>query len=150
MTTKPIPDGYHTVTPYLMVNGAPKLVEFIKKAFEGQETERMHRPDGSIGHAELRIGDSVVMLADAHGQSKPMPASIYLYVKDVDATFKRALQAGATSTQEPSNQFYGDRSGAIEDPVGNHWWIATRIESVSRQELAKRAESFWKQQQAQV
>jgi PhnB protein len=150
MATKPIPDGYHSVTPYLMVSGAPKLVEFIKKAFDGQETERMHRPDGSIGHAELRIGDSVVMLAEAQGQSKPMPTSIYLYVKDADATYNRALQAGGISTQAPSNQFFGDRSGAIKDPAGNHWWIATRIEDVPRQELEKRAQSFWKEQQAQV
>jgi len=96
----------------------------------------MMRPDGSIGHAEVRIGDSVVMV----------PSAIYLYVKDADATCRRALQAGSISVMEPANQFWGDRQGGVRDPVGNYWWIATHIEDVSPEEMAKRADAFMKQQ----
>lgn len=148
MPVKPVPDGYHTVTPYLIVPGAAKLIEFMKQAFGAKETERMPQPDGTIMHAEVRIGDSVVMLADAGGQFKPRPAAIHLYVNDADATYKRALQAGATSLREPADQFYGDRSAGVADPVGNHWWIATHKEDVPREELAKRAETYIKQQAA--
>ena len=105
---KPIPDGYHTVTPYLIVEGASLLIEFLKEAFDAQ---------GTIMHAEVRIGDSVVMLSDVMGVCKPMPTAIYLYVDDVDATYQRALQAGATSVMEPANQFYGDRLGRVKDPA---------------------------------
>ncbi len=136
MTVKPIPDGHHTVTPYLTVQGASRLIEFMRKAFDGNVTERMMRPDGSIGHAEVRIGDSVVMV----------PSAIYLYVKDADATCRRALQAGSISVMEPANQFWGDRQGGVRDPVGNYWWIATHIEDVSPEEMAKRTDTFMKQQ----
>jgi uncharacterized glyoxalase superfamily protein PhnB len=146
MTVKPIPDGYHTVTPYLTVQGASRLIEFMRKAFDGNVIERMMRPDGSIGHAEVRIGDSVVMVAEARGEWKPMSSAIYLYVKDADATYKRALQAGSISVMEPANQFWGDRQGGVRDPVGNYWWSATHIEDVSPEEMAKRAEAFMKQQ----
>jgi PhnB protein len=146
MTVKPIPDGYHTVTPYLIVEGASSLIEFLKKAFDAQETERVVQPDGSIMHAEVTIGDSVVMLSDAMGEWKPMPTSIYLYVNDADATYQRALQAGGTSVMEPANLFYGDRHGSVRDPAGNYWSVATHIEDVPREELAKRAEDFMKQQ----
>jgi uncharacterized glyoxalase superfamily protein PhnB len=134
---KPIPDGYHTVTPCLIVEGASLLIEFLKEAFDAQ---------GTIMHTEVRIGDSVVMLSDAMGEWKPMPTSIYLYVNDADATYQRALQAGATSVMEPANLFYGDRHGSVKDPAGNYWSIATHIEDVPREELAKRAEDFMKQQ----
>jgi PhnB protein len=97
-------------------------------------------------HAEVRIGDSVVMLSDAMGEWKLMPTSIYLYVNDADATYQRALQAGATPMMEPANQFYGDRQGSVKDPAGNYWWIATHIEDVSREELAQYAEAFMRQQ----
>jgi PhnB protein len=146
MTVKPIPDGYHTVTPYLIVEGASSLIEFLKEAFDAQETERVVQPDGSIMHAEVRIGDSIVMLSDAMGERKPMPTSIYLYVNDADATYQLALQAGGTSVMEPANLFYGDRHGSVKDPAGNYWSIATHIEDVPREELAKRVEDFMKQQ----
>ncbi len=146
MAVKPIPDGYHTVTPYLMVQGAAKLLDFLQQAFDAKVTERMERPDGVIGHAEVRIGDSMVMLAEASGQWKAMPSAIYLYVNDTDATYKRAVQAGATSVMEPANQLYGDRNGGVKDPTGNLWWIATHVEDVSPEEMKKRAEAYMKKQ----
>jgi PhnB protein len=146
MAVKPIPEGYHSVTPYLVVREVPKLLDFLKQAFNAQEIMRMPAPDGSIMHAEVRIGDSAIMMGEARGEHKPMPGSIYLYVNDVDATYKRAIQAGATSQMEPANQFYGDRHANVIDPVGNHWFIATHIEDVPPEELAKRAEAFMKQQ----
>jgi PhnB protein len=146
MAVKPIPDGYHSVTPYLVVQGAGKLIDFLTQAFDAQELFRMPRPDGNIAHAEVRIGDSIVMMGEAMGELKPMPSSIYLYVNDTDAVYKRALQAGATSMMEPADQFYGDRRGGVKDPVGNIWWIATHQEDVPPEELAKRAEAFMQQQ----
>ncbi len=99
----------------------------------------MHeRPDGTIQHAEVKIGDSIVMLADAAGEWKPRPSMLYLYVNDVDETYRLALAAGATSLREPTTHFYGDRSGGVEDPVGNHWWIATHVEDVSPEEIQRR------------
>jgi len=145
LAVKPIPDGYHTVTPYLTVQGVPKLIDFLKQAFEAQEIERMTQPDGTIGHAEVRIGDSVVMMGEARDEWKPMPSGIYLYVNDTDAVYKRALQAGATSIMEPADQFYGDRSAGVKDSSGNHWWIATHKEDVSPEELKKRAQAAMKQ-----
>jgi PhnB protein len=146
MAVTPIPEGYHTVTPYLVVQGVAKLIDFLKRAFDAQELMRMPRPDGTILHAEVKIGDSIVMMGEATGEHKPMPGSIYLYVADTDATYKRALQAGASSTMEPADQFYGDRNAGVVDPVGNHWWIATHIEDVPPEELARRAEAFMKQE----
>jgi PhnB protein len=142
----PIPEGYHTVTPYLVVQGAAKLIDFLKQAFDAKEIMRMPLPDGTIMHAEVKIGDSTVMLGDARGDFKPMPAAIYLYVNDADATYQRALHAGATSTMEPANQFYGDRNAGVKDPVGNQWWIGTHIEDVPPDELARRAEAYVAQQ----
>ena len=146
MAVKPIPDGYHTVTPYLTVQGVPKLIDFLKQAFEAQEIERMLQPDGTIRHAEVRIGDSVVMMGEAGGENQPMPSAIYLYVTDTDAVYKRALQAGATSLMEPVDQFYGDRSAGVKDSSGNYWWIATHKEDVPLEELKKRAEAAMNQQ----
>jgi uncharacterized glyoxalase superfamily protein PhnB len=145
MAVKPIPDGYHTVTPYLTVQGAAKLIDFLKQAFGAEETERLLRPDGTIGHAEARIGDSVVMLGDATPEFTPMPAMLHLYVTDVDAVYKRALQAGATSLREPADQFYGDRSAGVKDACGNQWWIATHKEDVPPEELKRRAEAAMRQ-----
>lgn len=140
MAVKPIPDGYHSVTPYLVVQGAAKLLDFLKQAFAAQELHRpMLRPDGTIMHAEVRVGDSVVMMGEPMGEHTPMPGSLYLYVPDVDAVYKRALQAGATSLTEPADQFYGDRSAGVTDPVGNRWWIATHKEDVAPEEMAQRA-----------
>jgi PhnB protein len=146
MAVKPIPESYHTVTPYLTVQGVPKLIDFLKQGFEAQELERVMRPDGSIGHAEVRIGDSVVMMGEACAEWKPMPSAIYLYVNNTDAVYKRALQAGATSVMEPADQFYGDRSAGVKDPSGNHWWIATHQEDVPPAELKKRAEAAMRQE----
>ena len=146
MAVTPIPEGYHTVTPYLVVQGVPKLLDFLKQAFDAQEIMRMPWPDGTIMHAEVRVGDSAVMMGEARGEFKPMLGSLYLYVDDTDATYQRALQAGATSLREPADQFYGDRHAGVVDPVGNHWWIATHIEDVLPEELARRAEAFTRQE----
>jgi uncharacterized glyoxalase superfamily protein PhnB len=142
MAVKPIPEDYHSVTPYLAIEGADKLLDFLNQAFDAVEVhECMRRPDGTIQHAEVRIGDSVVMLAEATGQWKPRPSTLYLYVNDTDATYRRALEAGATSLMEPANQFYGDRNAGVQDPSGNFWWIATHVEDVSPEEMKRRAAS---------
>ena len=138
---KPVPERYHSVTPYLVVQGVPKLLEFLKQTFNSTELERVPRPDGTISHAEVRIGDSVVMMGEANAQSKPMPAMLYVYVEDVDAVYKRALQAGAKPVRELKDEFYGDRAGGVADPVGNQWWIATHKEDVSPEELRRRMEA---------
>jgi len=137
-TVKPIPEGYQAVIPYLVVEGAEKLIEFLKHVFQAKEFMRMAGPDGKVGHTELRIGDCVVMLADAREPWRPMPAMIYVYTEDCDAVYRRALEAGATSIREPQDQFYGDRSGGVTDAWGNQWWIGTHIEDVSEEELARR------------
>ena len=139
MVVKAKPDGYHAITPYLVVDGAARLIDFLKQAFDAQEIERFAAPGNRIGHAELRIGDSLLMLGDAHGGHEPMPAMLYLYVDDVDATYQIALSAGATAVQAPADQFYGDRSGGVKDPCGNLWYIATHIEDVPTHELRRRA-----------
>jgi PhnB protein len=145
MTTKPIPDGYHTATPYLTVDGAQKLIDFLKQAFNAKETFCMGGEGEKIMHAEVVIGDSIIMISDANPQWKARSSMTYLYVEDADAVYKRAVQAGATSVKEPENQFYGDRSAGVTDPVGNHWWIATHVEDVSPEELTKRSAAFAKQ-----
>ena len=137
MAVKAIPDGYHSVTPYLIVKGAAQLIDFVKQAFGAQETFRMPG-GGGIMHAEVRIGDSMVMMSDAMGEYGPMPTMLFLYVEDVDAVYKRALKAGGVSTQEPEDQFWGDRGGAVKDAFGNQWWIATHVEDVPIEELERR------------
>ena len=137
MAAKAIPDGYHSVMPYLVVKGAAQLIDFLKEAFGAEETFRMPG-GGGIMHAEMRIGDSVVMMSDATGEQGPMPAMLHLYVEGVDAVYRRALQAGATSIREPEDQFYGDRSAGVKDAFGNLWWIATHIEDVPVEELDRR------------
>ena len=146
MSVKPIPDGYHNVIPYLIVQGAAALIDFLRHAFDATEKERHTWPDGSIMHAEVKIGDSVIMLGEARGEWKPMPASIYLYVNDAYATFRKAIKAGAVSVMEPADQFYGDRHGGVKDLCGNSWWIATHIEDVPPEELQKRMEEYIKKQ----
>lgn len=144
---RPIPEGYGTVTPYLIVNGAARAIEFYKQAFGATETFRMERPDGRVGHAEVKIGDSHVMLADEHpemGARGPQsiggsPISLVLYVEDVDATVNRAVEAGAKLTRPVANQFYGDRTGGVEDPFGHAWYVATHVEDVAPEEMQKRA-----------
>jgi PhnB protein len=127
---KPIPDGHHVVTPYLIVEGAERVLDFMKRVFDAKETLRVDGPDGTIGHAELRIGDSMVMLGNAGGPWKPIPASLHIYVADVDATYHKALAAGATSVREPADQPYGDRSAGVRDATGNTWWLARHIADV--------------------
>lgn len=139
MPVKPIPDGYHTITPYLAVRGAAQLIEFLKKGFSAKVRACHKMPDGSVMNAELMIGDSMVMRAEAPRDREPKPATLYMYVNDADALYKQAIQAGGKSVHEPMDQFYGDRSGAVDDPSGNQWWIATRKENLSDEELANRA-----------
>ncbi|TLZ11231.1 MAG: VOC family protein [Gammaproteobacteria bacterium] len=152
MATKPIPDGYRTATPYLILKGAAEAIEFYKRAFGATELLRMADPNGRVGHAEIRIGDSVIMLADEHpemGHRGPRSlggssVSIMLYLPDVDAVFERALKAGARAQRPVQNQFYGDRSGTLEDPFGHVWTIATHVEDVPPEELKRRAEAVMK------
>lgn len=139
MAIKPIPEGYHTITPFLTVQGADKLIDFMKQIFAATEIERMTNPDGTVKHAEVRIGDSVVMISESRGEWKPMPAALYLYVSDADAAYKRALQAGATSLMEPIDTFYGSRESGVKDQFGNYWWITTHFEDVSLEEIQRRA-----------
>ncbi len=136
------PEGYHTVTPYLIGRGTAELIEFLKQSFGAQERERLMRPDGKIMHAEVKIGDSVVMMGEASDDFKAMPTSLHLYLEDVDAAYKRAVQAGGKSLREPTDQFYGDRSGGVEDASGNHWWLATHVEDVSPEEMQRRQEAM--------
>ena len=135
---KPIPEKYHSVTPYIVAERIPILIDFLKRTFNAVEVERMTRPDGKISHAELKIGDSIVMLGEANEQAKPTPSMLYVYLEDVDSAYKRGLQAGGKSIREPKNEFYGDRNAAVADPVGNQWWIATHVEDVSAEELERR------------
>lgn len=140
MAVKPVPEGYHSATPYLIVPGVAKVIDFLKQTFDAKEShERMSRPDGAIMHAEVKIGDSPIMLGEPMGQFPPMPASIYVYVADTDACYQRALKAGATSLMEPADQFYGDRNAGVRDPAGNVWWIGTHIEDVAPEEIARRS-----------
>ncbi len=141
MAVKAKPDGYHSVTAYLVVDGAARLIDFLQQTFDAEEVERFAAPGNRVGHAELRIGDSLVMLGDAHGEHKAMQAMLYVYVDDVDATFQRAMAAGGTSVQAPTDHFYGDRSVGVKDPCGNVWYIATHIEDVSPAELKRRAQA---------
>jgi PhnB protein len=155
MAVKHIPAGYHSVTPYLIVNDAERALDYYKKAYGASEVFRMDAPGGKIGHAEIQIGTSRVMLADenpARGAKAPTqgastPVQLMIYVEDVDATFKRALAAGAKETQPIKNQFYGDRSGTLTDPFGHVWTIATHIEDVPADEMQRRAAEYMKQPQ---
>jgi len=139
MNVKPIPDGYHTITPYLVTTDAAALLNFLTAAFDARESERMLGPDGAIAHAEVRIGDSPLMIGQTRGDRQPVHGMLYLYVHDCDATYQRALSAGATSIVQPTNQFYGDRNAGVMDPFGNQWWVATRVENVPADELKRRA-----------
>jgi len=138
MAVSPKPEGYHTVNPYLIVPGAAEFIEFTKQAFAAHERERFPTPDGKIMHAEVKIGDSIIMLSDSSAEFEPTRSSIHLYVDDVDSIYERALQAGGESLREPVDQFYGDRSAGIKDRFGNQWWVATHVEDVSPGEMQKR------------
>jgi PhnB protein len=132
------PEGYQSVIPYLHANGAVKLIAFMKEVFGAREIAVYPRPDGTIGHAAVRIGDSVVELADGGPDWPAMPCALQVYVPDADAAYHRALKAGASSLVEPANQFYGDRTASVRDFCGNNWYIATQVEVVSREEVDKR------------
>jgi PhnB protein len=144
---KPIPDGYPQITPYLHIDGAAAAIDFYRDVFGATERMRMPSPGGKIGHAELEIGDSLVMLSDEHpdrGILGPKtlggtPVTITVYVDDVDALFERAINAGAKAERSVENQFYGDRSGQFEDPFGHRWSVATHVEDVPPEEMSKRA-----------
>jgi len=135
---QPIPEGYHTITPYLIVDDAGRLIEFMKAAFGATVTFAMTNPDGKIGHTELRVGNSMVMLGEARPEWPARPAMLYLYVDDVDATYQKAIDAGATVVMPVKDQFYGDRSGGVQDMCGNQWWIATHKEDISDEEMKRR------------
>lgn len=149
----PVPDGYHTVTPYLIIKGASDAIEFYKRAFGANEVMRMPKPDGGIAHAEIAIGNSHIMLADEYpemGYRSPQSlggsgVSLMLYLENVDDVFKRALAAGATQLQEVKNQFYGDRSGTLRDPFGHVWTVATHVEDVPPDEMERRAARYMQQ-----
>ncbi|MGH6664278.1 MAG: VOC family protein [Pseudolabrys sp.] len=151
MPAKPIPDGYHTVTPYLTVRGAGKVIEFLKQAFGAKLShDPIKRPDGSIMHAQVLIGDSRIMIAEESEMAKATTSTLYLYVPNVDSVYQQAVKAGGAKLMEPMDMFYGDRSGGVKDPSGNSWFIATHKEDVAPQELAKRAEEFAKQQKSRA
>ena len=143
----PIPDGYPRVTPYLIVDGAAAAIEFYKSVLGATERMRMAGPDGKVGHAELEIGDSVIMLADEHSEMNARgpktvggtPVFLHVYVEDADSVFERAVEAGAEPLQPVEDKFYGDRSGGFEDPFGHHWNVATHVEDIPPDEMAKRA-----------
>lgn len=123
----PVPEGRHTVSPYLIVENAPRILTFIEQAFGGTVLEDHRSPAGDVVHAEVRVGDSVVMLSEASGEWTGFRAMIHLYMDDVDAVFRRAVEAGGRPVREPETMEYGDRSGGVEDPAANQWWIATRV-----------------------
>lgn len=146
MSVKPIPEGYHSVTPYLIIDGATEALEFYKKAFGARETLRLDAPGGKIGHAEIMIGDFHIMLADEMGDMGfkgpkaygGTPVSLMVYVEDVDFQFQQATKAGAKVLRAVTNQFYGDRNGQLEDPFGHIWTFSTHVEDVSPEEIERR------------
>jgi PhnB protein len=151
---KAIPEGYEGATPYLIIKGAANALEFYKKAFDAAEIMRIPAPGGTVGHAEIKIGNAIIMLADEFPEMNHRspqsfggtPVSILVYVQDVDAFVKRAVAAGAKALTPVENKFYGDRSGSLEDPFGHQWHFSTHVEDVPPDEMAKRAEAFMKQQ----
>lgn len=159
MTTKikPIPDGFHALTPYLTVKGASDAIEFYKKIFGATELFRLNTPDGKVGHSEFKIGDSIFMISDENlecGSASPealkgSPVALYLYVPDVDSTFSEAVKAGAKSAMPVENQFWGDRMGKIVDPFGHQWLLATHVEDVDPSEFQSRMEAHFAAHKAQ-
>jgi PhnB protein len=154
---KPVPEGLHTVTPHLVIHGAAAAIDFYTKALGAQELSRMTGPGGMIGHAELKIGDSVIFLADEFpGAPAKSPqtvgastATLNLYVPDVDASFKKAISAGAKETMPVQDMFWGDRYGTFTDPYGHVWGVATHKEDLSQEEIEERAKAFWASMQSQ-
>ena len=151
MTVKPVPEGYHSITPYLGIDKAAEAIEFYKKAFAATEVMRLAMPDGGIGHAELRIGDSAIMLGTPCDQgplSNPDASpsvGLHLYVNDVDQSFRQAIDAGATVVSEVKDQFYGDRTGTLKDPYGHLWFLATHKEDLTQEQIKQRAQEMFSQ-----
>jgi PhnB protein len=146
MSVKPIPEGYHAITPYLSVKNAGEFIEFTKNAFGAKEIYRMPDDKGTIMHAEVQVGDSRFMLSEATDTNPPSQIMLHLYVENADEVFKQAVKSGAASLREPADQFYGDRSGGVKDKFGIQWWISTHIEDVPPEEMKKREEE-WKKKQ---
>jgi PhnB protein len=146
MAVKAIPDGYHTVTPYLTVDDPAPVIEFLKRVFDAEEKFAMRDDKGNIGHAEVKVGSSMLMLGRAHDQWKSRPGNFYVYVEDCDAIYKKAIAAGATSISEPETQFYGDRHGGVTDSQGNNWWVATHVEDVNPADMERRAREHQEKQ----
>lgn len=141
MTVQPIPEGYHTITPYLVVTAPAEVIAFLEKAFEATIHFCSRDEQGHIKHAEIQMGNSRLMVGAAHGPDQLTRTMLYLYVEDTDAYYHKALAAGATSVMEPVNQFYGDRNAAVSDEHGNQWWLATRVENLTPEEIQLRAKS---------
>ncbi|HUP46822.1 MAG TPA: VOC family protein [Thermoanaerobaculia bacterium] len=138
MTAKAIPEGYHTVTPFLLSSDAAAVLDFAKRAFGASEVEKHENENGQVRHAAIRVGDSMIMLGQAGDDYPAMQSMLHLYVPDVDAMYKRAVEAGGKSVREPKDEFYGDRSAGVADSTGNLWWIATHVEDVSPEEMERR------------
>ena len=153
MAVQPVPEGYHTVIPYLAVDNAAEAIDFYRRAFGAKERVRMPGPGDTVMHAELEIGDSHVMLSDPFPQASTTPpkelggtsASVFMYVEDIDSVYKQAVDAGATSLMEPDDMFWGDRFGSVQDPFGHSWTIATHIEDLEPEEMQRRSEEFMAQ-----
>jgi uncharacterized glyoxalase superfamily protein PhnB/uncharacterized damage-inducible protein DinB len=144
-----VPDGYHTITPYVISNGTASLIDFLQAAFDAEVLERMDLPDGTVAHAQVRIGDSRMMMGEAQEKWPALPGGFYLYVEDCDALYRRAIDAGATSLREPTTEFYGDRSCGVQDASGNQWWISTHVEDVSPEEMKRRSDEWMAQRAKQ-
>jgi PhnB protein len=141
MSVKPIPDGYHTITPYLIVEDADQLVEFIEKTFDGQLLYKMQNGSGRIAHGEIKVGNSILMLAEATEEWKSTRTMLHFYVENIDEVYQKALDVGAISIKEPKNEFYGDRIATVQDSFGNFWSIATHLEDVSPAEIEQRVKT---------
>ncbi len=144
MNTKPVREGFHTITPYLFVRNTPRLIEFLSSAFGGELIARKDRPDGAVMHAEMRIGDSMLMMGEGTGDFGPMPTSFYLYVPDCDAVYERALATGGSSVSAVRDMPSGERYGGVKDPCGNIWWVATHVQDLSPEEQERRWKAFKK------
>ena len=140
-SVRSIPEGFHSVTPFLIVDNAPKFLEFIKNAFGAEITYDLRDDNGQVIHSTAKIGNSLIMIADTMGDMKQQTSMLYIYLDDVDAAYKKAIQAKAKSMDEPKDQFYGDRAGAVGDEWGNVWWLGTHIEDVDEADLKERAKA---------
>lgn len=148
MAVNPIPEGYHTITPLIVTKEAKRLIEFLQKAFDA-ESRFVSEDKGKVMHAEVKIGNSFLMISDANEKFPAVPANHYLYVPDTDSVYNKAIQAGAESLMAPADQFYGDRNAGVKDFAGNQWWIATHVEDVSPEELKKRAGEAYEKREKQ-